>query len=96
MTASTRLPPQRRSTSTWWPERKTQQDGESHRNKDFPPEVERRNGNDGDGQGPQTRRRGAGGMDVHRVRGVGGSGSVGHGSGLPAEFVYRGRLMISQ
>ena len=45
------------------PERKTQQDGESHRNKDFPPEIERCNGNDADGQGTQTRWRGLGGVE---------------------------------
>jgi hypothetical protein len=66
------------------PERKTQEEGEGHRNKDFPPEVERGYGNNADGQRPQTGKRRTGGMDLHRMRVGGRSGGVGHGGSLAA------------
>ena len=63
------------------PERKTQEEGEGHRDKDFPPEIERRNGNDADGQGPQTGKRGTGRMDLHAMKVGGQGGGVWHGKG---------------
>ena len=41
----------------------------------FRDNAERCNGNNADDQGPQTRKRGAGGMDLHR-KSVGGWGAV--------------------
>ena len=66
------------------PERKAQKEGEGHRDKDFPPEIERRNGNDADGQGPQTGKRGTGRMDLHPMKVAGQGGGVWHGKGLAA------------
>lgn len=45
------------------PERETQEYGEGQGHEDFPPEIECRNGNDGDDQHPQTSKRSTGGMD---------------------------------
>jgi len=57
-----------------WRERKPQKDRKGHRNEDFPSEVQRSNGNDTDGQGPQACRGSMGGMDLHPMRA--GSGFV--------------------
>jgi hypothetical protein len=51
-----------------WSERKTQEDRERHRYKHFPPEIERGYDNDTDGQGPETRRRNAGGVNFYPVK----------------------------
>jgi hypothetical protein len=74
----------------WRPEGKTQEDGERHRDKDFPPEVERRNGNHPDGQGPQPRKRGTGGTDLRPVKVGGRKGGVAHGRSLAARAACGG------
>ncbi len=71
------------------PKRETQEHRQGYWDKDFPPEVERRNGNNADGQGPQTGKRGTGRTDPHRLRAGGRSGGVGHGRGLGASGLLR-------
>ena len=74
ITEGTRPKCQRRSSSTGGAERKTQKDRQGHRNKHFPPEIERGNGNDPDGQSPKAGRRNTRGVDLP----VRGSHGVGH------------------
>ena len=73
------------------PERKAQEHGEGHRDEDFPSEVKRRNCNDTDGQGPQTGKRGTGGMDLRPVKVGGRRGGVAHGRSLAVRTACTGR-----
>jgi hypothetical protein len=58
-----------------WSKRKTQEDRERHRNKNFPSEIERGNNNDTDGEGPEARRRNAGGVKFYPVKAASESGA---------------------